>query len=151
MSPALSTSMWQSHRRLQHDHGDVALFCRRIALPIPDCCTMARYHDTPTRHAADSSGFSQKYSNYLPLHPKVDRKDSISKSDEKVNREHDATVSRASADPTTGRRRGTTRSKEHDDEEEQLQRAIEESKREVEVPGNGGRRNGKRGRDDSEE
>jgi hypothetical protein len=42
------------------------------------------------------------------------------------------------------------RSKEHDDEEEQIQRAIEESKREVEGS-TGGRRNGKRLRDDSEE
>lgn len=39
------------------------------------------------------------------------------------------------------------RSKEHDEEEEAIQKAIEESRREVES----GRRNGKRARDDSEE
>jgi len=111
---------------------------------------MARYHDAPTRSAANGSGFSQKYSNYLPLYPKAHRKGSISKSDDKNKREHDASVSRASADPVTGRRRGTVRSKEHDDEEEQLQRAIEESKRAVDGSGTGGRA-GKRGRDDTEE
>jgi hypothetical protein len=42
------------------------------------------------------------------------------------------------------------RSKEHDDEEAQIQRAIEESRREVAAGGNG-KRNGKRARDDSEE
>lgn len=42
------------------------------------------------------------------------------------------------------------RSKEHDDEEEQFRRAIEESKRELDGPGTG-KRGGKRLRDDSEE
>ena len=42
------------------------------------------------------------------------------------------------------------RSKEHDDEEEQLRKAIEESRREVEGSGTG-KRGGKRVRDDSEE
>jgi len=114
-----------------------------------DYCDMARYHDTPTRRATDSGAFSQRYSNYLPLHPKPNRTASISKSDDK-KKDHETAVSRASADPVTGRRRGTVRSKEHDDEEEQLQRAIEESKREVEGSGSG-RRNGKRGREDNEE
>lgn len=60
-------------------------------------------------------------------------------------------LSRASVDPSTGRRRATMRSKEHDDEEEQLKRAIEESKREVEGAESNGRRSAKRGRDESEE
>lgn len=41
------------------------------------------------------------------------------------------------------------RSKEHDDEEEQLKRAIEESKRDA--PGTTSRRLGKRARDETEE
>lgn len=41
------------------------------------------------------------------------------------------------------------RSKEHDDEEEQLQRALEESKKVNDL--SGGKRNGKRSREDSEE
>jgi len=42
------------------------------------------------------------------------------------------------------------RSKEHDDEEEQFRRAIEESKREL-GDGKTGRKNGKRDRDDGDE
>ena len=80
---------------------------------------------------------------------KSERKGSVSKNDDKTKRDRETTVSRASADPVTGRRRGTMRSKEHDEEEEELQRALEESKREV-AAGNV-RRNGKRARDDSEE
>jgi hypothetical protein len=72
----------------------------------------------------------------------------VSKQSDNGKKDKD-TNSRASADPTTGRRRATMRSKEHDEEEEQLQKALEESKKEV---GSGnGRRAGKRGRDDSEE
>lgn len=70
----------------------------------------------------------------------------MSKEDEKKHRQ----PSRASVDPSTGKRRGTTRSQLHDDEEEQLKRAIEESKREAEGTGSNARRT-KRGRDDSEE
>ena len=74
----------------------------------------------------------------------------MSKHSDKAQKERENTASRASADPATGRRRATMRSKEHDDEEEQIQRAIEESRREVEGAGNG-RKSGKRVRDDSEE
>lgn len=110
---------------------------------------MARYHDAPTRRAAaKAEDDRQKYSLYLPLHPKANRKSSVSKSDDKAKKDRRESVNRASVDPSTGKRRGTMRSKEHDDEEEQLQRAIEESKREADP---GGRRGGKRGRDDSEE
>lgn len=73
------------------------------------------------------------------------------KHDDKARKERESVLSRASVDPSTGKRRVTMRSKEHDDEEEQLKRAIEESKREVEGSETGGRRNGKRSRDDSEE
>ena len=111
---------------------------------------MARYHDTPTRTAAKNIENSQKYSLYQPVHSKTNRKSSVSKHGDKAQKERENTDSRASADPVTGRRRATMRSKEHDAEEEQMQRAIEESKREVGSGGNG-RRNGKRGRDDSEE
>jgi len=118
---------------------------------------MARYHEASRPRAAAQNAEkainthgSQKYSLYTPLHPKSARKDSDSKNDEKAKKEREATVSRASADPVTGRRRATMRSKEHDDEEEQLRIALEESKREAEPAGNG-KRNGKRSRDDSEE
>jgi hypothetical protein len=113
---------------------------------------MARYHETPTRHAAAKvENNRQKYSLYLPLHPKAARKGSISKHDDKAKKERDLVASRGSVDPTTGRRRGTMRSKEHDDEEEQLKRAIEESRREVDSVAGTGRRVAKRGRDDSSE
>ncbi|KAF2171901.1 hypothetical protein M409DRAFT_18131 [Zasmidium cellare ATCC 36951] len=112
---------------------------------------MARYHDTPTRHAAAKAEDNrQKYSLYLPLHPKANRKGSVSKHDDKAKKDRES-VNRASVDPSTGKRRGTMRSKEHDDEEEQLQRAIEESRRDAEPVGGTGRRGGKRGRDDSSE
>lgn len=113
-----------------------------------DALEMARYHATPTRATANSAPNSQKYSLYLPLHPKVHRKSSISKYDEKARRDRESVVSRGSTEP--GKRRATMRSKEHDDEEEQLQRAIEESKRDTEGVGSG-KRTGKRSRDDSEE
>lgn len=107
---------------------------------------MARYHDTPTRAAAkQNENDRQKYSLYQPVH-KTSRKGSVSKGSDKAQKERENTASRASADPVTGKRRGTIRSKELDDEEEQYQRALEESRREIE-----GRRTGKRARDDSEE
>lgn len=118
---------------------------------------MARYHEeSQPREAARraeqaiNTVNSQRYSIYNPVHSKTNRKSSMSKSDDKAKREREATVSRGSADPTTGRRRGTMRSKEHDVEEEQLQRALEESKREVGDAGTG-RRTAKRGRADSDE
>lgn len=112
---------------------------------------MARYHDAPTRRAAAKADDNrQKYSLYLPLHPKAARKGSVSKHDDKAKKERES-VNRASVDPSTGKRRGTMRSKEHDDEEEQLQRAIEESRRDAEPVGGTGRRSTKRGRDDSSE
>nr|POF22212.1 putative histone deacetylase complex subunit cti6 [Quercus suber] len=110
---------------------------------------MARYHSAPQRAAADQAEHRRQYSLWVPLHPQFARKSSTSKSDDRSKRERENTVGRASADPVTGRRRGTMRSKEHDDEEEQLQRALEESKK-VNEP-SGGKRNGKRSRDDSEE
>ncbi|KAK4561264.1 Histone deacetylase complex subunit [Recurvomyces mirabilis] len=115
--------------------------------------TMARYHEAsaPRRAAVKAENAnrglsnSQQYTNYLPLHPQAKRKQSVSKSSDNARRDRDSANSRASADPVTGRRRATMRSKEHDDEEEQLRRALEESKKEV---GDGtGRRNGKRGRE----
>ncbi|EMC93867.1 hypothetical protein BAUCODRAFT_213099 [Baudoinia panamericana UAMH 10762] len=107
----------------------------------------------PKLHDQHTDSRGQPYSNYLPLHPQARRKSSVSKSDDKAKRERETTASRASADPVTGRRRATMRSKEHDDEEEQLQRALEESKKDVEPSGNG-RKNGKsakRNRDESED
>jgi hypothetical protein len=113
---------------------------------------MARYHDTPTRNAAaKAENNRQKYSLYLPLHPKAARKSSVSKHDDKAKKEREMLASRGSVDPTTGKRRGTMRSKEHDDEEEQLKRAIEESRREVDGVVGSGRRVTKRGREDSSE
>jgi len=118
---------------------------------------MARYHEgsgerAAARQAADKIGNRQRYSLYMPVTSKSHRKASVSKPEDKAKKERDALISRASVDPTTaGRRRATMRSKEHDDEEEQLLRALEESKREVESAAPSGRRNGKRGRDDSDE
>lgn len=114
---------------------------------------MARYHDSGVRRAAaDAEQHRQKYSLYVPLHPKASqRKGSVSKYDDKARKERESAASRASVDPATGKRRATMRSKEHDDEEEQLRIAIEESKREQAGKSGNGRRNGKRGRDDSSE
>lgn len=110
---------------------------------------MARYHETPTRAAAKDVNHRQSYSLYQPIYAKLNRKGSISKSSDKGQRERENTASRASADPLTGKRRATMRSKEHDDEEEQMRQAIEESRREVDI--GTGRRNGKRSREDNEE
>lgn len=89
----------------------------------------------------------QRYSLYLPVTNKIThRKSSMSKgSDEKLKKDRADTVSRASADPATGKRRATMRSREHDEEAEQIQRAIEESAREAQ----GGKRSGKRSREES--
>jgi hypothetical protein len=115
---------------------------------------MARYHESTNRaaalQAADKIENRQKYSLYVPVTTNARRKTSVSKRDDQVKKERESLLSRASADPATGRRRGTMRSKEHDDEEEQLRRALEESKREVDGAGNG-KRNGKRGRDEGDE
>ena len=111
---------------------------------------MARYHDTPTRAAAKQPENRQNYSLYQPVHAKTNRKSSVSKHGDKAQKERDTLVSRASADPVTGRRRATMRSKELDDEEAQMLKAIEESKRET-GSGTNGRRNGKRTRDESDE
>lgn len=108
---------------------------------------MARYHWTPSRTAADQVDYRQAYSLYQPVYSKLRRKGSISKHSDKGQRERENTASRASTDPMTGKRRATMRSKEHDDEEEQMRQAIEESKREVGT----GKRNGKRSREDTEE
>ena len=110
---------------------------------------MARYHDTPTRTSAKRIEYSQKYSLYQPVYGKSNRKTSVSKHGEKGQKERELADPRGSADPVTGRRRATMRSKEHDDEEEQMRIAIEESKRGL--SGTNGRRNGKRGRDDNDE
>lgn len=146
---AVADSLGCNRQRQQQRHLSTAyLPCiPPISLTSPTTHTsvdMARYHDTPGRASAKRIDYSQKYSLYLPLHPTSERKGSVSKSDAAAKREREMTASRASVDP--GRRRATMRSKEHDDEEEQLQRALEESKKE-----NAGRRNGKRARDDGEE
>ena len=111
---------------------------------------MARYHETPTRSAAKTLDYRQKYSLYQPVHGKSHRKASVSKHGDKGQRERDALRASAEAVGGSGRRRGTMRSKEHDDEEALLQRAIEESKREIEARA-AARKNGKRARDESEE
>ncbi|PIA95013.1 putative histone deacetylase complex subunit cti6 [Cercospora beticola] len=106
----------------------------------------------PKQHVIGTDSRGQKYSLYVPLHPKASqRKGSVSKYDDKARKERESAASRASVDPATGKRRATMRSKEHDDEEEQLRIAIEESKREQAGKSGNGRRNGKRGRDDSSE
>ncbi|KAM3416635.1 putative histone deacetylase complex subunit cti6 [Cercospora zeina] len=106
----------------------------------------------PKQHVIGTDSRGQKYSLYVPLHPKAtQRKGSVSKYDDKARKERESAASRASVDPATGKRRATMRSKEHDDEEEQLRIAIEESKREQAGKTGSGRRNGKRGRDDSSE
>ena len=92
--------------------------------------------------AADNPTHRQNYSRYQPGWNKPHR---TGKPADKPAREQDP-AARASADPITGRRRATMRSKEHDDEDAQLLRAIEESKREAE-----GRKNGKRSREESQE
>ncbi|TKA73045.1 hypothetical protein B0A55_08124 [Friedmanniomyces simplex] len=104
----------------------------------------------PKLHDQHTDSRGQHYSNYLPLHPDSDRKSSLSKTSDNGKKERDAGNSRASADPTTGRRRATMRSKEHDDEEEQLRRALEESKKEVDGAVTG-KRNGKRAREDTDD
>ncbi len=118
---------------------------------------MARYHEasSPRKAAlksaeANKSLNSQHYSNYLPLYPDSNRKSSLSRTSDNGRKDRDADNSRGSADPTTGRRRATMRSKEHDDEEEQLRRALEESKKEVDGAG-AGKRSGKRAREDNDE
>ncbi|KXT03721.1 hypothetical protein AC578_5140 [Pseudocercospora eumusae] len=108
----------------------------------------------PKLHAISVDSRGQKYSLYLPLHPKANRKGSVSKSDKDAKKERaSARDARESVDPSTGKRRTTMRSREHDDEDEQLRKAIEESQREAGPGSEGtiGRRNGKRGRDDSSE
>ncbi|KAK1025218.1 Histone deacetylase complex subunit, partial [Friedmanniomyces endolithicus] len=118
---------------------------------------MARYHEasSPRKAAlksaeANKSLNSQHYSNYLPLYPDSNRKSSLSRTSDNGRKDRDADNSRGSADPTTGRRRATMRSKEHDDEEEQLRRALEESKKEVDGAG-AGKRSGKRAREDNDD
>lgn len=110
---------------------------------------MARYHETPTRAAAKDAHHRQSYSLYQPVYSKLHRKGSVSKHSDKGQRERENTASRASTDPMTGKRRATMRSKEHDDEEEQMRKAIEESKRSVDS--GSGKRGGKRSREDTEE
>ncbi|EME44846.1 hypothetical protein DOTSEDRAFT_70787 [Dothistroma septosporum NZE10] len=102
----------------------------------------------PKQHAVSRDSRGQKYSLYIPLHPKAQRRGSTSKPDDKARKDRQSADPRASVDPSTGKRRGTIRSKELDDEEEQLRQAIEESKREG---GTGTGRRGKRARDDSSE
>lgn len=141
----------ESETEVDQRHCQHLLFHYYATLPPAVYRNMARYHETPTRRAAAKvEDDRQKYSLYLPLHPKPSRKGSVSKHDDKAKKDRES-VNRASVDPSTGRRRGTIRSKEHDDEEEQLQRAIEESKREVDPVGGTSRRTGKRARDDSSE
>ena len=135
--------------------------CRLDVMPIFPlrmCCNfafstsnnMARYHETPTRFAAKTAEYRQRYSLYQPVHGKSSRKASVSKHGDKSSRERDALRASAESQGGAGRRRGTIRSKEHDDEEEVLRRVIEESKREVEGSGTG-KRGGKRMRDGSDE
>lgn len=115
---------------------------------------MARYHDCPVRDTAnvntDKSFSRQRYSLYLPLHSRSHRKGSISKPDEKAKRDRENAITRASVDSVPGRRRPTMRSRENYEEEEQFRQAIEESKRDTDS-GTGGRRNGKRAREDGGE
>ena len=111
---------------------------------------MARYHETPTRSAAKTGEFRQKYSLYQPVHGKWNRKPSVSKHGEKAQKERDALRASAESTSAPGKRRGTMRSKEHDEEEEEFRRAIEESKR-ANPGAEKGKRGGKRARDDSEE
>ncbi|KAK3722948.1 Histone deacetylase complex subunit [Vermiconidia calcicola] len=131
-------SVWQ--------HGGCVGIIEEAQVPDKYFCEECR----PKLHDAHTDSRGQKYSLYQPVNSKTNRKGSVSKNSDKGQKERETTASRASADPVTGRRRGTIRSKEHDDEEEQIQRAIEESRREVEAGGNG-KKNGKRARDDSEE
>ncbi|SMR50313.1 unnamed protein product [Zymoseptoria tritici ST99CH_3D1] len=132
-------SVWQ--------HGGCVGIVEESQSPDKYFCELCR----PKQHSVHKDVNGQKYSLYLPLHPKASRKGSVSKHDDKAKKERDLAASRGSVDPTTGRRRGTMRSKEHDDEEEQLKRAIEESKRAADGGTGTGRRVGKRGRDDSSE
>ncbi|RMZ14852.1 hypothetical protein D0860_01916 [Hortaea werneckii] len=131
-------SVWQ--------HGGCVGIVEESLCPEKYYCEECR----PKLHDQHTDERGQQYSIYLPVNPQTKRKGSVSMSDEKTKKERDAAAMRASADPATGRRRGTMRSKEHDDEEEQLRRALEESRREQEGSGNG-RRNGKRTRDESED
>lgn len=102
------------------------------------------------RPAAEQTSHRQQYSLYLPVTSKLTHsKGSVGKSnDDKAKKDRADTVSRASADPATGKRRATMRSREHDEEAELIQRAIEESAREAQT-GPGGKRVGKRSRDAS--
>lgn len=111
---------------------------------------MARYHEGSTERAAAKQAFiRQRYSLYLPVTAKhTQRKTSVSNRSDDKNKKERAEISRASLDPS-GKRRGTMRSREHDEEAEMLQRALEESQRDAQ--GGNGKRNGKRTRDDSNE
>ncbi|QIW94778.1 hypothetical protein AMS68_000296 [Peltaster fructicola] len=128
-------SVWQ--------HGGCVGIVDESQSPDKYYCELCR----PKQHEVHTDTNGQRYSLYLPITSKfTQRKTSMSKgSDDKVKRERADTASRASADPLTGKRRGTIRSREHDEEAEQIQRAIEESAREAQ----GGKRSGKRSREES--
>jgi len=94
--------------------------------------------------------FRQKYSRYLPL-TEQGTTDPSPKSTSRDKRSRDAKdiKTRASAEALAQKRRHTLNSR---DEAEELERAIEESKKENNSVGAGdGGRNGKRSRSDSDE
>ncbi|KAK0342270.1 Histone deacetylase complex subunit [Friedmanniomyces endolithicus] len=131
-------SVWQ--------HGGCVGIIEESQSPEKYYCEVCR----PKLHNQHMDSRGQHYSNYLPLYPDSNRKSSLSRTSDNGRKDRDADNSRGSADPTTGRRRATMRSKEHDDEEEQLRRALEESKKEVDGAG-AGKRSGKRAREDNDD
>ncbi|KAK0319739.1 Histone deacetylase complex subunit [Friedmanniomyces endolithicus] len=131
-------SVWQ--------HGGCVGIIEESQSPDKYYCEVCR----PKLHDQHIDSRGQHYSNYLPLYPDSNRKSSLSRTSDNGRKDRDADNSRGSADPATGRRRATMRSKEHDDEEEQLRRALEESKKEVDGAGSG-KRSGKRAREDNDD
>ncbi|KAF2858934.1 hypothetical protein K470DRAFT_272006 [Piedraia hortae CBS 480.64] len=103
----------------------------------------------PKEHSLQTDSRGQKHSIYAPVANKPKRKASVSRSDERARKEREAHITRASMDSVSVRRRATMRSKEHDVEEEQLRRALEESRRDANPDAT--KTNGKRSREGSGE
>ncbi|KAM0795369.1 hypothetical protein BDR22DRAFT_871417 [Usnea florida] len=104
-------------------------------------------------HKITATANGRRYSHYIPMRiPKSSQSSPAPNSKENSKKSREGRKSLANADSTSKGRRSTMNSRDAAFEEEQLRRAIEESKREGEAPStNTGRRKGKRSRSESEE
>lgn len=104
-------------------------------------------------HKITTTANGRKYSHYLPMREsKSPQSSPVPAAKEKSKKSRDGKKSQANADNTSKGRRSTMNSRDAAYEEEQLRRAIEESKREGGAPGTTtGKRKGKRSRSESEE